>query len=104
MKKILLPLLPLLFTSTNLIAQEKKKAEESYAQGLQLYEQHQTAAAASAFEKVLALNPRHKDAMFNLAVISYDLGKKDRAIGLLQSCVRLGDRNAADLLKEQLKQ
>jgi tetratricopeptide (TPR) repeat protein len=103
-KNILLPLLALLFSSTQLIAQKNDKAEESYTHALQLYEQKQTAAAASEFEKVLAIIPRHKDAMFNLAVLNFDLGNKDRAMDLLQACVRLGDRNAADLLKEQLQQ
>lgn len=104
MKKILLSALAVLATAIQLLAQEKKEVEETYAHALKLYEQQQTTAAVSEFEKVIALNPRHKDAMYNLAVINFDLGNKDRAVELLQACVRLRDRDAANLLKEQLQQ
>lgn len=104
MKKILLAALAVLAAFSQLLAQEKTNVEETYAHALQLYEQQQTKAAISEFEKVIALNPRHKDAMFNLAVINFDLGNKDKAVELLQVCVRLRDRDAANLLKEQLQQ
>lgn len=104
MKKILLSALAVVGLSTQLFAQGNNQVEETYAQALKFYEQHQTEAAVSEFEKVIALNPRHKDAMYNLAVINLDLGNKDKAVELLQACVRLRDRDAANLLKEQLQQ
>ncbi len=42
--------------------------------------------------------------MYILAVINFDLGNKEKAVDLLQACVRLRDRDAANLLKEQLQQ
>jgi tetratricopeptide (TPR) repeat protein len=104
MKKILLSTLAVVAISTQLYAQEKNQVEATYAKALKFYEQQQTEAAVSEFEKVIALNPRHKDAMYNLAVINLDLGNKDKAVDLLQACVRLRDRDAANLLKEQLQQ
>lgn len=104
MKKILLSALAVVGLSTQLFAQGNNQVEETYAQALKFYEQHQTEAAVSEFEKVIALNPRHKDAMYNLAVINLDLSNKDKAVELLQACVRLRDRDAANLLKEQLQQ
>lgn len=104
MKKVILSVLAVVAISSQLFAQEKNKVEEIYAHALQLYEQQQTEAAVSEFEKVIALNPRHKDAIYNLAVINFDLGNKDKAVKLLQACVRLRDRDAANLLKEQLQQ
>ncbi|WP_266202330.1 tetratricopeptide repeat protein [Pontibacter kalidii] len=104
MKKIILSVLAVLATTTQLLAQQKNQVEETYARALQLYEQQQTEAAVSEFEKVITLNPRHKDAMYNLAVINLGLGNKGKAVELLQACVRLRDRDAANLLKEQLQQ
>ncbi|ARS37178.1 tetratricopeptide repeat protein [Pontibacter actiniarum] len=104
MIRALLTAIAVVAISSQLFAQEKNQVEATYAYALQLYEQQQTKATASEFEKVIALNPRHKDAMYNLAVINFDLGNKDKAIELLQACVRMRDRDAANLLKEQLQE
>ncbi|WP_187263620.1 tetratricopeptide repeat protein [Pontibacter beigongshangensis] len=104
MKKIILSVLFILASTSQLLAQGKNKVEETYAHALQLFEQQQTEAAVSEFKKVIVLNPRHKDAIYNLAVINFELGNKEEAVELLQACVRLRDRDAANLLKEQLQQ
>ncbi|WP_276495773.1 tetratricopeptide repeat protein [Pontibacter litorisediminis] len=104
MKKILFSAFAVLVTSTQLFSQGKNQVDEAYAHALELFEQQQIDAAAAEFEKVITLNPRHKDAMYNLAVINLGLGNNDKAVELLQACVRLRDRDAANLLKEQLQQ
>jgi tetratricopeptide (TPR) repeat protein len=104
MQKSLLPLLTLLFTFTQLFAQDYEQAYKVYTNALKLYEQQQTASAIEEFEKVLTLNPKHNNALFNLAVINYDLGNKEKAALLLQACAKLGDKEAAKMLREQLNE
>jgi tetratricopeptide (TPR) repeat protein len=82
-------------------AQENRQIDSIYKTALAHYQQKETGNAILQFEKIIVLNPRHKDALYNLAVINYELGNKDKAINLFQSCVKLKDRGAAKILKEQ---
>lgn len=93
-----------LFSFCGTSAQKIWKIDSVYNNALNLYQQKNIDKAKVEFEKVLALNSKHKDATFNLAVINYELGNKDKAIGLFQACVKLKDRNAAAVLKQQLGQ
>jgi tetratricopeptide (TPR) repeat protein len=83
-------------------AQENSKVDSIYNNAVSLYQQKEIEKAILEFEKVVIINPRHKDAIFNLAVINYEKGKRDKAIELFQTCVKLKDRKAADFLKKQL--
>jgi|GEM_PF-6790548 len=102
--RLLIILSALVFSFYHVNAQGSKQVDSIYNNALVLYEQKAFDRAKAEFEKVIILSPRHKDAIFNLAVINYEQGNKDQAIGLFQTCVKLKDRNAADLLKNQLGQ
>ena len=86
------------FSSTN--AQNLKRADSIYNKALSLYELKDTTNAILEFEEVIKLNQSYKNAIFNLAVINYERGNKEKAFNLFQRCVQLKDRNAADLLKK----
>lgn len=97
-------ILLLLFSTSLAQSQEKLQADSIYNNALELYQQKEIDKAKLKFEKVLELNRNYKDAIFNLGVINYEQGNKEKAINLFQTCVKLGDRNSAELLKSQLGQ
>jgi tetratricopeptide (TPR) repeat protein len=84
--------------------QVKQKIDSVYDLAVNFYNQKDIGNAKTQFERVINLNPKHKDAIFNLGVINLELRNKAKAIELFQTCVRLNDRSAADLLKTQFGQ
>ncbi len=85
-------------------AQNSNEINVLYKNALTLYEKRQTFKAIAEFEKVIRLDSNHVDALYNLAVINYQLGDQPTAIRLLRRCVKLNDKAAAKLLKETFKQ
>jgi tetratricopeptide (TPR) repeat protein len=86
------------------LAQDNQQVYNMYVNAVKLYEQKQIQKAMEELEKVINLDPRHKDALFDLGAMNLEVGNKERAIHLLQGAVRLKDRAAADILKKQLGQ
>lgn len=85
-------------------AQSTSHIDSLYENAVKHYQQKKTDSAILQFEKVIFSNPGHRDATFNLAAIYYELGNKKRAIELFQACVKLKDREAASILKNQLSE
>ncbi|AFD05785.1 hypothetical protein Solca_0660 [Solitalea canadensis DSM 3403] len=100
MKKLLFLLVISIFISS--VYAQSNQADSLYQQALKLYDNKDFANAITAFEKVLEINPRHTDALFNLAVLQYDQGNKQKAIDLFQRSAALGDSESKEILKNKL--
>lgn len=93
-----------ILTTFPLFAQNNTPADNIYDEGVRLLEQKQYTEAIKKFEEALTINPKHKNSLFNLAVISFDTGNREKGLEYLQASVRAGDRDAATLLKEEFQQ
>lgn len=100
----ILALIVTTLAGTTALAQINISADSIHNEGVKLYSQKQIREAAKKFEEVLAKNPKHKNAIFNLGVIYYNNGNQKLGLNYLQTCVKLGDRDAADYIKYELKQ
>lgn len=100
MKKLLF-ILAISISATCAYAQSNQ-ADSIYQQALKLYDSKDYTNAIAEFEKVLAINPKHTDALFNLAVLQYDQGNKQKAIDLFQRSAALGDSESKEILKNRL--
>ncbi|MBJ6116824.1 tetratricopeptide repeat protein [Pontibacter sp. BT310] len=99
---LLLALLVVTFATTPLLAQDKNQADVLYDEGVTLYGQNQLTEAVAKFEETLTINPKHKNALFNLGVINLENGNRAKGLEYLQTCVKLGDRDAASMLRDKL--
>jgi hypothetical protein len=94
----------LMLTDNLLCAQDRQQVDAIYKNALLLYEQKDTFKAIAEFEKVVRLEPDHKDALYHLATINYALGDQPTAITFLKRGVHLRDRRALIFLRDQLHQ
>ena len=69
-----------------------------------LYEKKDTFGAIAEFEKIIKLDPNHRNSLYNLGVLNYQLGDNATAIRLLRRCLKLNDKEAAKLLRKQFHQ
>ncbi len=60
-------------------------------------------AAIQAFKAAIELEPRYKDAYFNLGLAYYKMNQRNKAINELRSAVKFGHKRSAELLKEIIK-
>jgi len=105
MNKYLLSIIVILLASVSSIAQSSSEIRNMYKNAIKLYvEQKDTLKAIQELEKVAQLKPRYKDAIFDLGAMYLQTGNTEKAMDLFQTGVRIGDRKAADLLKNELKQ
>ncbi|MBB6610930.1 hypothetical protein H7F15_07775 [Pontibacter sp. Tf4] len=88
--------------STSFAQKKQTLADSLYNEGVTFYSQNQLTEAVTKFEETISQNPKHKDALFNLAVISLGAGDREKGVSYLQTCVRLGDREAASMLRDKL--
>ncbi|MCO4293939.1 tetratricopeptide repeat protein [Solitalea sp. MAHUQ-68] len=102
MKKSITIFVLALFTSVSLFAQSANKADSLYQVALNFYDKQDSQNAIVNFEEVLKLNPKHVDALYNLAVLQYELGNKQKAIELFQRSAALGDTQSKEILKQKL--
>lgn len=104
MGRHLLVLVGILLTAVSTLAQDYKQFQSMYKNALQLYMQKDTLKAIEELEKIIKLKPNFTDAIYDLGVIHYQAGNREKAINLFQTAVRQGDRKAAEILKEELQQ
>src|SRR4030095_16623942 len=69
-----------------------------YKNGVVLLDKNKLFEANAEFEKVVKLDPNHKDALYNLAIINDKLGETSTAIRFLLRGLKLNDKRAAKLL------
>lgn len=94
----------LMFAGNVLRAQDHQQTDAVYKNALLLYEQKDILKALTEFEKVIQLDPQHKDALYHLATINYALGDQPTAIRFSKRGVHLHDRRALTFLRDQLHQ
>lgn len=71
---------------------------------VQLTHKSESALAAAAFRRVLAIDPVHAEAQYNLAKALFKLGEVDEALGLWSSARRLAETTAGrQIVAESLK-
>lgn len=100
---LLLALFIVAFATSSLSAQKSQTLADSiYDEGVTFYSQNQLTEAVAKFEESLTINPKHKNSLFNLGVIYFENGNKEKGLEYLQTCVRLGDRDAASMLRDKL--
>ncbi len=83
------------------IAQDNQQVTLIYKNAIKLNENKETFKALAEFQKVLELDPNHKDALYNLGSINYQLGDNETAIRLFRKCVKLNDKKAVKFLRDQ---
>ena len=102
---LLLALFIVAFATNSLFAQKSQTLADSiYDEGVTFYSQNQLTEAVAKFEEALTINPKHKNSLFNLGVIYFEYGNKEKGLAYLQTGVKHGDRDAAELLKFKLQQ
>ena len=69
-----------------------------YKNGVILLDENKLFEANAEFERVIKLDPNHKDALYNLAIINDKLGETPTAIGFLLRGLKLNDMRAAKIL------
>jgi hypothetical protein len=74
-----------------------------YRNAVILLEENRLFEANAEFEKVVKLNPNHKDALYNLAIISEKLGDSPSAIRFLLKGVKLNDKKASKFLVDRFQ-
>jgi tetratricopeptide (TPR) repeat protein len=74
-----------------------------YRNGLTLLEKNRLFEANAELEKVVKLNPNHKDALYSLAIINEKLGDSPSAIRFLLKGVKLNDKKASKLLVDRFQ-
>jgi tetratricopeptide (TPR) repeat protein len=72
-----------------------------YKNAVILLERNKLFEANAEFEKVIQLNPNHKDALYNMALISDSLEDSPSAIRFLLKGVKLNDEKATKLLVDK---
>ncbi len=85
-------------------AQDNQEVATLYKNAITLFENRETFKAIAEFEKIIKLDPNHVNALYTLAIINYQLGDNPTAIRLLRRCVKLNDKEAVGLLKNQFHQ
>ncbi len=78
-----------------------KQINSSYENGVFLLQKNKLFEANAEFEKVIKLNPNHKDALYNLAIISDKLDDSPSAIRFLLRGVKLNDKKASKYLVDK---
>ncbi|POY35168.1 hypothetical protein C3K47_16435 [Solitalea longa] len=100
-KSIVIIVLAFIFSLPS-FSQSQSKADSLYQVALNFYDKQDSKNAIVNFEEVLKLNPKHIDALYNLAAIQYQLGNKAKAIELFQRSAALGDAQSKEILKQKL--
>lgn len=80
-----------------------EKVNSLYRNAVLLLEGNKLFEANTEFEKVIQLNPNHKDALYYLAIISARLDDSPSAIRFLLKGVKLNDKRSAKLLVDKFK-
>jgi len=80
-----------------------QQTDALYKNAVMLLNQNKLFEAHAEFERVIKLNPYHKDALYNLAVINDKLGDSSTAIQFLLKGQKLNDRRATKLLVDKFK-
>ncbi|UKJ08931.1 tetratricopeptide repeat protein [Solitalea lacus] len=102
MKKLVLTIAMVIVSTCAMLAQTISKADSLYQIALKHYDNKEAEKAIKGFEEVLQINPKHIDALFNLAALQYEAGNKQKAIDLFQRSAALGDSQSKEILKKQL--
>jgi len=71
------------------IASLSPKAKAAAEAGVEALGENQFAAAETAFLKLLALSPENPNALVNLGLVEFRLGRQDKAQGYLQRAIRV---------------
>jgi tetratricopeptide (TPR) repeat protein len=71
------------------------RAQALYANGLTLLASNKVFEAGTEFQKVIDLNPEHRDALYQMAMVNERLGDSPGAIRLLVKAMKLNDRRAS---------
>lgn len=73
----------------------QRKADDWFTVALQYEADPESRAAAiDAYQRVLAINPQHLDALINLGMLSYEEGDLEKAVQCFQRAVELDKENA----------
>jgi tetratricopeptide (TPR) repeat protein len=96
MKKLIILIILLLTFFIGRTQPTKKENSEQinsiYKNAVVLLERNKLFEANTEFEKVIQLNPNHKDALYNLAIVNDRLGDSPSAIRFLLKGVKLNDK------------
>ncbi len=87
--------------SLRISAQNSTLANEAYSKALTLFQDNKLFESIAEFENAIKLDPNHTDALYNLAVINYQLKDHSTAIRLLKRGARLNDSEAIKFLKDK---
>jgi predicted O-linked N-acetylglucosamine transferase (SPINDLY family) len=68
--------------------------QQRFDMALQLHQAGHVSEAESAYRQVLAQDPQHADALHNMGIIAYSVGKNDAAEKLLRLVIRLQPAHA----------
>lgn len=70
-------------------AAERPSFEQSFQEGVKLYQSKDFAKALVSFESALKENPHNISLLTNLGLVSFELGKKGQALGYLRRALEL---------------
>jgi hypothetical protein len=97
-------LLPFLIGQAQIIQNgSSEQINAIYKNAIVLFENNKMFEANAEFEKVVKLNPNHKDALYYLAIINERLGDSPSAIRFLLRGVKLNDKKASKLLVDRFQ-
>lgn len=78
-----------------------KQINSFYEYGVLLLQKNKLFEANAEFEKIIRLNPNHKDALYHLAIISEKLEDSPSAIQFLLRGVKLNDKKASKYIVDK---
>lgn len=83
--------------------------QQCFAKALEFHQAGHISEAERAYREVLALDPHHADALHNMAIIAYTVGKKEAAEKILRLVIRLQPTHAdaysnlSNVLREEMR-
>ena len=95
MKSIIIFIALMIVAQARAQSVSRDRAQALYANGVTLLANNKIFEAGAEFQKAIELNPEHRDALYQMAMVNERLGDSAGAIGLLLKSMKLNDRRAS---------